>query len=547
MLRVYRGGEWVSTSWGQFGRQAAAAARGLREAGINPGDRVVIVSENRPEYPVAETALMALRAVPVPAYVTNTVADHAHILRDSGARAAIVSSAALAGKLREAGRQAGCLELLIVMDGPPEAAGGRPRLLPFSMLVEDAAAEPDDVAREAAAIPAGALACLIYTSGTGGLPRGAMLAHRSILSNCSGAFEVLRQIGLRDDVYLSYLPAAHSFEHTVGLFFFPSCGVEVVYSRGVEHLSSDMLTIRPTLLTVVPRVLDVIRARVLTQIEREPPWRQRLFERALDLGTQRISGRRLRPAERVADALMDRLVRARLRARFGGRVRALVSGGARLEAETGRFFLAMGLRLLQGYGQTEAGPVISVNHPFGIRNETVGKPLRGVGVRIAEDGEILVRGDLVMLGYWNRPEETAAAIDDGWLHTGDIGVLDRDGYLIITDRKKDIIVLSGGEKVAPAKIEAMLMAEPEIAQAVITGDGRVGLAALIVPADGHEEMSVAVAVSRVNLRIAVHERIRRHALVPAFTIENGLLTASQKIRRALVMRANAGALKRLHA
>jgi len=547
MLRAYRGGQWVSTSWSEFGRQAASVARGLRAAGVNAGDRVVIVSENRPEYPLAETALMAIRAVPVPAYVTNTVADHAHILRDSGARAAIVSSALLAGRLLEAGRQAGGLDLLVVIDGPPEGAGGRPRRLPFAELLADASAEPDDIAREAAAIPTDALACLIYTSGTGGTPRGAMLAHRAILSNCAGAFEVLQQIGLRDDVYLSYLPTAHSFEHTVGLFFFPSCGVEVVYSRGVEHLASDMAAIRPTLLTVVPRILDVIRARVMAQVEREARWRRLLFAQALYLGGKRIDRRSLNLAERLVDPLLDVLVRAKVRARFGGRVRAVVSGGARLEPETGRFFLALGLRVLQGYGQTEAGPVISVNPPFGIRLETVGKPLSGVQVRIAEDGEILVKGDLVMLGYWNRPEATAQAIEHGWLHTGDIGTLDAQGYLTITDRKKDIIVLSGGEKVAPAKIEAMLMAEQEIAQAVVTGDGRTGLTALIVPADGYDDMAIAVALSRVNLRLSVHERIRKHLLVPAFTIENGLLTASHKIRRAMAVHANAAALRRLYA
>jgi long-chain acyl-CoA synthetase len=308
-----------------------------------------------------------------------------------------------------------------------------------------------------------------------------------------------------------------------------------------------MLTIRPTILTVVPRVLDVIRARVLGQVARQPAWQQRLFAQAIAIGLKRIDGERLSARERVLDPLLDRLVRAKVRARFGGRLVGAMSGGARLEPDVGRFFLALGILVMQGYGQTEAGPVISANPPDAVRIETVGPPLQGVELRIADDGEILVRGDLLMAGYWGRPEETEAVIRDGWLHTGDIGTLDPDGYLRITDRKKDIIVLSGGENISPAKIEGMLTAEPEIAQAVVTGDGRSGLSALLVPADGFDDVAMVVALSRVNMRLSVTERIRRHAVVEPFTVDNGLLTPSHKVRRLAAMRANAEALRRLHA
>jgi long-chain acyl-CoA synthetase len=544
LLRGFRDGAWHGITWGEFGRMAASCARHLRAAGIKPGDRVVIVSENRPEYPIAETALMALRAVPVPTYTSNTVMDHAHILRDSGARAAIVSSPALAAALREAGALAGGLDLLVVMDGGL-GGGGAPHLLPWTELVSDQS-PPDDIALEAAAIPGGALACLIYTSGTGGAPKGVMLPHRSILSNCRGAFELLRPLGLRDEVYLSYLPTSHSFEHTVGLFFLPSIGTEIVYARGVEHLAADMLTVRPTILTAVPRVLEVIRNRVLAQVARQKPWKQALFGRSLEIGLKRVDGQSLTMLEHLLDPLLDRLVRSQVRARFGGHLKAAMSGGARLEPEIGRFFLALGLMIMQGYGQTEAGPVISANPPDGIRIDTVGRVLQGVELRIAEDGEILVRGDLVMEGYWRLPDATAAVIHDGWLHTGDIGELDSDGYLRITDRKKDMIVLSGGENVSPAKIEGMLMAEPEISQAVVAGDGRSSLTALVVPADGYDDVTAALAVNRVNLRLSVTERIRKHAVVDAFTVENGLLTPTQKIRRMLVIRANAATLAKLH-
>jgi long-chain acyl-CoA synthetase len=545
MLRCHRDGAWHGTNWGEFARMAASASRHLRQAGVAPGDRVLIVAENRPEYPIAETALLAMRAVPVPAYTTNTVADFAHILRDCGATAAIVANAQLAGRLREAGRQAGGLDLLVVMDGAPESAGGHPRLIAWSELVADDAS-PDDVAREAAGIPPGALACLIYTSGTGGAPKGVMLPHRAILSNCRGAFELLRPLRLQDETYLSYLPMSHSYEHTVGGFFLPSIGTEIVYARGVEHLATDMMTVRPTILTAVPRVLEVIRTRVLTQVARQPGWQQTLFNRAIAIGLKRVDRRRLSLVDYLLNPLLDRLVRAKVRNRFGGRLKAAMSGGARLEPEVGRFFLALGINIMQGYGQTEAGPVISANPPNAIRIETVGTPLEGVDLRIADDGEILVRGELVMDGYWGHPADTANALRDGWLHTGDIGTLDAQRYLRITDRKKDMIVLSGGENISPAKIEGMLMAEPEIAQAVIAGEGRAGLTALVVPADGHDDITVALAVSRVNLRLSITERIRRHAVVPQFTVENGLLTPTMKIRRLLVIRANADVLAKLH-
>jgi long-chain acyl-CoA synthetase len=543
-LRFWRDDSWHVVTRAEFARMAASCARRIRAAGVSAGDRVLICMENRPEFPIAETALMAIRAVPVPAYTTNTIDDHAHLLRDSGARAAIVSSIALADRLVKAAAKVGGLDLMGVIDGAPADHAGIARVMPWTELVQDQQ-PPDDIMQEAAGIPSTALACLIYTSGTGGTPRGVMLPHRCMLANCAGAFEVVRPLGFKDEIYLSYLPLAHAFEHTVGQFFLASVGTEIVYARGVEHLAADMLTVRPTLLTAVPRVLEVIRTRILNQVAREKPWRRRLFQAALTIGLKRVDQQPLTLLEHALDPLLDRLVRAKVRGRFGGRLRIALSGGARLDPEVGRFFLGLGLPIMQGYGQTEAGPVISVNPPGDIHIDTVGVVLPGVDLRIAEDGEILVRGGLVMDGYWNRPEDTAEAIRDGWLHTGDIGDM-HNGYLRITDRKKDMIVLSGGENVSPAKIEGLLMAETEIGQAVISGDGRSGLSALVVPAEGYDDAAVAVAVDRANKHLSPAERVRKHAVVGPFTIENGLLTPSQKIRRLLVIRANGHILSRLH-
>jgi long-chain acyl-CoA synthetase len=291
-------------------------------------------------------------------------------------------------------------------------------------------------------------------------------------------------------------------------------------------------------------VLEVIRARIMAQVARQPRRQQVLFARAIEAGRRRAEGQ-AGLLDHALLPLFERLVLRKVRARFGGRLRAIMSGGARLEPEVGRFFLGLGIMVMQGYGQTEAGPVISANPPGACRIDTVGPPLDGVKLRIAPDGEVLVSGDLVMDGYWGRPDDTATAIQDGWLHTGDIGVIDPDGYLRITDRKKDMIVLSGGENVSPARVEGMLIAEHPIAQAVVFGEGKAGLTALVVPAEGCDELAVAAAIAKANARLSVTERIRRHALVAPFTIENGQMTATQKIRRHMVNEAHHDLLERL--
>ena len=529
LFRAFREKRWQSLTWAEVARQAAGLAAALRARGISPGDRVLIVAENRPEFAIAELAVMAIQAVSVPTYTTNTVADHAHVLSDSGARAAIVSGGKLAARVREAGP----LDLMIVMDGTAGAA----------LSWQEAVAAPADVdmlAAEAATIPSEALCCLIYTSGTGGAPKGVMLPHRALLTNCRGARRLLAPLLGEDEIYLSFLPLSHSYEHLVGLYFLPSIGAEVVFARGTEHLAADMASVKPTVMTAVPRIFEVIRGRILQGVAKQPGWKQALFRRALDIGLLRVRDERIGLFGRLADPLLERLVRQGVRERFGGRLKGIMSGGGRLDPDVGRFFLALGLPIMQGYGQTEAGPVISANPPFRIRIDTVGPPLDGVELHIAEDGEICVRGGLVMHGYWNNPEATAAAIRDGWLHTGDIGAQDADGYLRITDRKRDIIKTSGGDMVSPARLEGVLMQQPEIAQAVVAGDGRAHLVALVVPADGMDETAVALGVDRANKMLSVTERIRRWRLVAPFTVENGGLTTTQKIRRAAVLKQHAG-------
>ncbi|MFC7609134.1 AMP-dependent synthetase/ligase [Teichococcus aestuarii] len=398
-------------------------------------------------------------------------------------------------------------------------------------------------------IPAGRLACLIYTSGTGGPPKGVMLPHRAMLAKRQGIAGFIRRLGLpRDACYLSFLPLSHAYEHTVS-YLLCSFAMEIVFSRGAERLAAELTDIRPQVVTAVPRLFEVLRARILALVEKQKPWQRRLFERALRLGLRRLDGPPLGALERLEDAVLERLVRRRIQARFGGRLAALVSGGARLDPELSGFFMAMGLPVLQGYGQTEAGPVISVNVPWENNRHAVGRPLPGVTLRIAEDGEVVIRGPLVMDGYWNNPEATAQALrtegGEVWLHTGDVGEMVGPA-LRITDRKRDFIKTLGGDMVSPARIESLLMAEPAITQAVVAGEGRPGIAALLVPAEGTAEAALAEAVRRVNGKLSGVERIRHFATVAPFTVENGQLTPTMKIKRRVVLKDHAAKLDQLY-
>jgi long-chain acyl-CoA synthetase len=320
--------------------------------------------------------------------------------------------------------------------------------------------------------------------------------------------------------------------------------VEVVYSRGADRIAAEFQEIRPAVVTAVPRLFEVLRARILAGVEKEGGLKEKLFRRALALGLRKLDGPPLGLLERLQDAVLDRLVRDKVRARFGGRLLCMVSGGARLDPDLSGFVLALGLPVIQGYGQTEAGPVVSVNLPWDNQRDTVGPPLPGVAARINPDGELCVAGELVMDGYWNQPEATAAAIQDSWLHTGDIAEMEA-GRIRITDRKRDFIKTLGGDMVSPAKLESLLMAEPEIAQAVVAGEGQPGIVALIVPAEGMEAR-LQEAVSRVNAKLSIIERIRRTATVPAFTVENGMLTPTMKVKRRVVLEAHAAQVEALH-
>jgi long-chain acyl-CoA synthetase len=576
-LWAKRDGAWRPLTRREVAQQVRALARGLRRLGLKPGERAVLVAENRPEFVIADLAIMTAGGITVPAYTTNTEADHLHVLEDSGATFAIVSTEQLAQRLLPAATRASHCRTAIQMEGDlPAQQPADLEVHPWAAALQAPEADDFDPDAAAQALKRGDTACFIYTSGTGGAPKGVVLSHGNVLSNCKMAYHLLNSFGLGDEVFLSFLPLSHSYEHTAGQFFPLTIGAQIYYSRGVEHLAGELQEVQPTVMTAVPRLYESFRQRILRGVEKAPSSRRKLFHKAVELGRRRYHDpNSLGFGERLQDALLDKLVRGKVAERFGGRLKGMVSGGAALDPEVGIFFNALGIRVLQGYGQTETSPVVACNPPDKCKLHTVGPPLPDVKVRIAEDGELLVAGPNVMQGYWQLPEQTAATIKDGWLHTGDLATIDQDGYVQITDRKKDIVVLSGGDTLSPARVEGFLTRQPEIAQAMVYGDKRPHLVAIVVPdgewlaewaqrngkADGREaeqllaelagdgelQSALGAVIDRANQEVSLPEKVRRFVIAPgSFTVENDMMTPTLKVRRHKVKEAYQDRLEALY-
>ncbi|MCB2076372.1 MAG: long-chain fatty acid--CoA ligase [Novosphingobium sp.] len=556
MLWAKREGEWIATSWQEAARRVCVAAEALRALGLQDGDRVMLVSENRPQWCIADLAIMAAGCITVPAYTTNTERDHLHILENSGARAVIVSDEKLAKPLLPAMLRSDVAAHVISFEELPHSQEGTIAFHRWGeMLTGDAPTARKAVEARIAQIQRKDLACIIYTSGTGGAPRGVMQHHGAILSNVAGAMHIITEdFGWDDEVFLSFLPLSHALEHTGGQFFPIGMGAQIYYAEGLDKLASNIEEVRPTIMIVVPRLFEVLRARIIKQVEKQGKLARAMMDRALRIGAKSRDGKPRR-RDRPMDFALEKLLRPKIREKFGGRVKALVSGGAPLNPEVGVFFHSLGLTMLQGYGQTEAAPIVSCNRPSaGIDMSTVGPPMDGVDVRIAADGEILVRGELVMHGYWRNQAETDRVLKDGWLHTGDIGHLDKRGRIAITDRKKDMIVNDKGDNISPQKVEGMLTLQPEIAQAMVAGDRRPYVVGLVVPdaewalqwSRANDESfdlarlqdlpafksAMRAAIDRVNSELSVIEKVRQFAFADEpFSIANEEMTPSMKIKR----------------
>jgi long-chain acyl-CoA synthetase len=526
---------------------------------------------------MADLAILTAGGVTVPVYPTLSAPQVRYLLQDSGARAVIASTRMQLDKVQEVRHQVPALEAIVLVEGISDSDS--PSVLSFEGLAErghsrmtgewGAAKEYRDSAR---AIRPEQLATIIYTSGTTGEPKGVMLSHGNLVANLKASAQVLQLS--EEDTALSFLPLSHSFERLVSYIYLLS-GVTVVFAESLETIGRDINMVKPTLLTGVPRVYEKLHARIMEKGQATPGIKGSLFRWAIDAGLARgratLRGRSVGPFKSLQAALADRLVLEKIRAGLGGRVRYMISGSAPLPTGIAEFFQGVGLPILEGYGLTETSPVLTVNRPDAARVGTVGPAIPGVELRIAEDGEVLARGPNVMSGYYNKPEATSEVLKDGWFHTGDIGTIDEHGYLRITDRKKDLLVTSGGKKIAPQPIEGVLKRSPIVAEAVLLGDRRRFAAVLIVPEFaalerrlkdlGLPPASRADLVTRpdvlalyqeiveaLNGSLSQFERIKKFILLPAeFSIQSGELTPTLKVKRKVVEERYKGQIEALYA
>ncbi len=561
-LMYKTGGKYEPISYADLRHRAEYFACGLASLGVRRGDRIAIIAENRPEWVISDQAIVALGAIDVPVYPTMSAKQNEYIFNDASVRIAIVSNQFQLSKVMRIREQVPSLQMIILMN--EKGIVSEPATMYFSEVLRLGATyreqHPNLLEEAIRQVKPEDLLTLIYTSGTTGNPKGVMLSHRNLVTNIISSAQVIN-FG-PDDVLLSFLPLSHTFERMAGYYTAFACGATIAYAESVETVRDNMMEVRPTIVTTVPRLFERIYSRVVKQIDAGPALEQKVFSWAIETGKKYVRAVRRGSVPlslRMQHAVADKLVFRKLREKTGGRMRFFVSGGAALAREPGEFFEAVGLSIIEGYGLTESSPVLAANRLDNYRFGTVGQAIPGVELRIGEDGEILARGPNIMQGYWRQPEATTQAIDkEGWLHTGDIGLIDEAGFVHITDRKKHLFVSSGGKNIAPQPIENLFLSSKYIEQLMLIGDRRMYLTALIVPdfealkeyADAHKlpystpaELTrlteindlIGRTINEIQKDLANYERVRRFTLLDRqFTVEEGELTPTQKVRRAVV-------------
>ena len=569
-MMVKAAGVWRKISTDEVEATVRHLSLGFQALGLKPGDRMAILSENRPEWVMADFAALAAGAVTVPIYTSLLPDQVRYILNDAAAKIVVCSDLEMWRKV-EAVRDGlpGLERVIVIEDDPPAGAHALSDVAEMGRRLEGE--EPGRFERSAEAVRPGDLASIIYTSGTTGVPKGVMLSHANFAANIASLTEV---IDFREtDTGLSFLPLSHVLERTATFLLF-RVGAAMAYAESIEAVASNMVEVRPTVIISVPRLFEKIYSRIMDQIMAGSRLKRAIFVWSLATGKKHaartIAGKGIPVHLSFKHALADKLVFSKITARTGGRIRYAICGGAPLSKDITEFFFAIGLQVLPGYGLTETSPVLTGNTPGRVRFGTVGKAIPGVELRIAEDGEILARGPNVMMGYYKNEADTREVLKDGWLHTGDIGRLDEDGFLIITDRKKDIIVTSGGKNIAPQPIESLIQASPFIASAVVVGSSRKFISALVVPdfeklepyarthgiafadrADLSRRPEVATflldEVNRMTPGLASYERVKKVAVLDRdFDIDLGEVTPTLKVRRNIVERKYADIIESLY-
>jgi len=492
---------------------------------INEGDRCLILSENRPYWLITDIAVMNAGGISVPIFTTYSSNDYQYILEDCKPSLIIISNNYQFKKIKK----------YINLNNQ--------KIISFeeieneSLLIQDILNENNHKEIINKNLKRNMPACIIYTSGTSGNPKGVVLSHGGILSNCEGAVELLKPLTeKKDPIFLTWLPLSHSYEHTVQ-FIQIIVGARVYYAESLEKLIPNMGLAKPTIMTAVPRFYQNLFTKINMNFEKQDGIKKMIINNTLKLGKKLLKKEELNFSEKIMNFICNLLVRKKIQNQFGGNLQAFVSGGGALDRNIGEFLNAIGLPTLQGYGLTEASPVVSCNLPDLVKVETVGPPFRSNEVKIADDGEILIKGENVMLGYWNQKEETEKVIKEGWLHTGDIGELDSNNYLKITDRKKDIIVNLGGDNISPSKIENILCLNQLIKQSFVYGDQKNYLVAIIVSDEGINKEKIKLVIESINNNLTLIEKIKKFILINnEFTIDNGMLTPTLKLKRKEIIK-----------
>ena len=561
LFKVKRDGRYTNISWNEAAQTAQEFALGLLEAGIEHGDRVSLLSENRPEWAFADLGILSIGAVNVPIYATNTPKQVEYIINDSASRILVVSNEKQLQKALEARPNCPSLEKIVVFEKIGKTD------YPMVQIFEETCGEgaksdkQDLFKKRLDSVKPTDLASIIYTSGTTGDPKGVMLIHDNFLSNCRSVEQLLPVT--EEDLCLSFLPLSHSFERMAGYYVPIFSGVTIAYAESVDTVRDNLKEIRPTFMASVPRIYEKFHASVLETVKSGSPLKQKIFDWSFSVGgemTGCIVGKKNPPASlKLKYKIADALVFKKIKENVGGRLRYFISGGAPLAQEINEFFHALGITILEGYGLTETSPVLTTNTLDEFKFGTVGKPVPDVEIKIAADGEILAKGPNIMRGYFNKPDATAEALDsDGYFHTGDIGIVDEDGFLKITDRKKDIIVTAGGKNISPQNLENMLKTHPLISNVMVHGDRRKFLSALItvdqeklekiakeqgIEYDSYSDLVkderitklIGERVDAVNSQLARYETIKKWALIEEdFSLEGGELTPTLKVKRKIV-------------
>ncbi len=549
--------EWLNPSnkktytWEQTEKNILKLSKVIKE-NINEGDRCLLVSENRPEWFVSDLAIMVAGGITVPAYTTYTEDDYKYLIEDCEPSLVVVSNNEMLKKLNNSINEKDFIKKVITLDEKTKVTNSlniinKEKYLDFNLIINNNLLAEDKI--ENNKLKRNSPACIIYTSGTGGNPKGVILSHGGILNNLVGACEIMKPLFNSRPVFLTWLPLSHSYEHCVQ-FAQIAVGAKVFYAEKIEKLLENISEAKPTIMTAVPRFYQNLYNKININLKKQTGFKAKLIEATLLLGRKKLLNQKMTFSEKLLNFIVDKLVRKKIKKQFGGNLKAFVSGGGALDKEIGEFLNSVGLPTLQGYGLTETSPVVSCNPIHKIKVETVGPPFKGNEVKIAEDGEILVKGENVMLGYWNKQEETDKVIINGWLHTGDIGEIDpNDGYLKITDRKKDIIVSAGGDNISPAKIENMITNEPEIDQCMVYGDKKNYLVALIVPNKDflNEKEKINIVIEKINKKLTLLEKIKKIQLIDEnFSIENGLMTPTMKVKRKKVTEKYKNQLENLY-